>query len=110
MMTGLRCLVPLLLCAIPACSGVIPAVEKLDSGPQDTCFTHKKTRCAAMTVCTTHIAVCDRKWECDELDLNRNGRVDCLDDAELFACNEMLLEPSCLTATFQPGEFSPPQR
>ena len=107
MMTGLRCLMLLLLCVFSACSGVMPAVEKLDAGPQDACFTDKKPHCVAMTVCTTHITVCGEKWVCDETDLNRNGRVDCLDQAEVFACGPRPMKPACFVPSFKPDQFSP---
>jgi hypothetical protein len=85
----------------------MPAVEKLDSGPQDACFTDKKPRCAAMTVCTTHIAVCGQTWTCDALDLNRNGQVDCLDEAESFACGPRPIKSACFMSNFEPAQFSP---
>lgn len=78
------------LILMSACSGVNPARDKFDARPVDTCFTDTQPRCAAMTICTTHISVMGKTWECDEADLNRNGRVDCLDEAEAFACTLLL--------------------
>jgi hypothetical protein len=81
-----------MLALLSACSGVNPAREKVSSiEAQDACFTDRKLACAPMIVCTTHIQVMNQTWECDELDLDRNGRVDCLDDAEVFACNALVL-------------------
>lgn len=74
-----------------ACAGVNPAREKFSSEPEDVCFTDRDLRCAPMTVCTTHIQVMNKTWVCEELDLDRNGRVDCLDDAERFACGALFL-------------------
>lgn len=89
MLTASLRLVAILL--MSACSGVNPARKKVDSGPEDACFTDTKPRCAAMKVCTTHISVMGKTWICEETDLNRNGRVDCLDEAEAFACDTLLL-------------------
>lgn len=81
-----------LICAMSAsCSGIMPAVQKLDTGPEDICFIDRQKMCAPMLVCTTHIQVYDQSWPCDELDMNRNGRVDCLDHAEAFACSTMMM-------------------
>lgn len=89
MLTASLRLVAILL--MSACSGINPAREKVDSGPEDVCFIDTQPYCAAMTVCTTHINVMGKTWACDELDLNRNGRVDCLDEAEAFACDTLLM-------------------
>lgn len=84
-----RFLVVFVLCG--ACSGVTPARQKFDNEPQDACFVDHKARCADMLVCTTHITTMGETFMCDELDLNRNGRVDCLDAAEAHACQPMKL-------------------
>ncbi len=97
MLTASLQLVAILL--MGGCLGANPARDKFDSEPEDVCFTDKQPRCADMTVCTTHISVMGKTWVCDELDLNRNGRDDCLDDAEQFACT--LLLPRSFTPAFK---------
>lgn len=84
-----RFLVVLALCG--ACSGVTPARQKFDNEPQDACFVDHNPRCADMLVCTTQITTMGKTFVCEELDLNRNGRVDCLDAAEAHACQPMKL-------------------